>query len=113
MVLQLVICCRHLLFINRKDCSKNGAQTDHLTLASVVPRGQFFDEYKEPHVIDESFDDFSGWMNEDLFFQWFEQMFIVQTKNQPRPLLLILDGYHAHFKVETLKLAVENQMYVS
>jgi hypothetical protein len=52
----------------------------------------------------------SGWFDQNLFFQWFEQIFLRQTKDLPRPLLLILDGHQSHFKVETLKLAVDNDV---
>ena len=44
------------------------------------------------------------------FFQWFEQIFLESTKHLPRPVLLILDGHKSHFMVETLKLAVKNDV---
>lgn len=51
-------------------------------------------------------------MDQDLFHKWFEQVFLVQTNNLPRPLLLIVDGHGSHFDVETLKMAVDKQVYV-
>jgi len=52
----------------------------------------------------------SGWMEQKLFYQWFEQIFLQKTKTLPRPLLLIVDGYGSHFAVETLKLALINNV---
>jgi hypothetical protein len=54
----------------------------------------------------------SGWMHQELFHRWFEQIFLQNTKDLPRPILLIVDGHGSHFNVQTLKLAVENQVYV-
>ncbi|CAF3851980.1 unnamed protein product, partial [Rotaria sp. Silwood1] len=51
----------------------------------------------------------NGWMNQNLFYQWFQQVFVEQTKNKPRPLLLIVDGHGSHFSVDTLQLAIRNQ----
>jgi len=53
---------------------------------------------------------YSGWIDQSLFYQLFEQVFVQQTKDLPRPLLLILDGYGSHFSVETLRFAVQNNM---
>jgi hypothetical protein len=49
-------------------------------------------------------------MEKPLFFQWFEQIFLPHTKDLPRPLLLIVDGHGSHFMVETLNLAVKNDV---
>jgi DDE superfamily endonuclease len=49
-------------------------------------------------------------MDQSLFYRWFAQIFLEQTKIFPRPLLLIIDGHGSHFNVETLKLAVENDV---
>lgn len=51
-------------------------------------------------------------MEKILFYNWFEQIFLKHTQNLARPLVLLLDGHGSHFKVETLKLAVENNVYV-
>jgi hypothetical protein len=51
-------------------------------------------------------------MHQELFHRWFEQIFLQNTKDLPRPILLIVDGHGSHFNVQTLKLAVENQVYV-
>jgi hypothetical protein len=49
-------------------------------------------------------------MEQTSFYQWFEQIFLYHTKDLARPLLLILDGHRSHFKVETLRLAVEKNV---
>ncbi|CAF4904409.1 unnamed protein product, partial [Rotaria socialis] len=51
-----------------------------------------------------------GWMEKTLFYEWFEQIFLKHTKILPRPIVLILDGHGSRFKVETLKLSVENNV---
>ncbi|CAF4694793.1 unnamed protein product, partial [Rotaria sp. Silwood2] len=52
----------------------------------------------------------NGRMNQRLFCRWFEQIFLEHTKNMSRPLLLILDGHDCHFDVETLMLAIKNDV---
>ncbi|CAF1550300.1 unnamed protein product, partial [Adineta ricciae] len=54
----------------------------------------------------------NGWIDQQLFYEWFDQVFLKHTKDLPRPLVLIVDGHGSHFKVETLKLAVENQVII-
>jgi len=49
-------------------------------------------------------------MDQKLFHQWFQHMFLEYTKDLPRPILLIVDGHGSHFGVETLKLAVHNHV---
>ena len=49
-------------------------------------------------------------MTQSLFYRWFEQVFLEQTKSLPRPILLIIDGHSSHFDVGTLKLARENDV---
>ncbi|CAF1515821.1 unnamed protein product [Rotaria sp. Silwood1] len=52
----------------------------------------------------------SGWMENKIFYEWFQEMFLEATKHLPRPVLLILDGHKSHFTVETLELAVKNEV---
>jgi hypothetical protein len=52
----------------------------------------------------------SGWMEQTLFYEWFDKIFLQHTKHLPRPLVLIVDGHSSHFKVETLQLAVKNNV---
>ncbi|CAF1521924.1 unnamed protein product, partial [Adineta steineri] len=54
----------------------------------------------------------NGWMNQNLFFQWFEKVFVEQTKDISRPLLLIVDGHGSHFSVDTLQLAIQKQIII-
>ncbi|CAF4627833.1 unnamed protein product [Rotaria sp. Silwood2] len=54
----------------------------------------------------------SGWMEKTVFYDWFKEMFLEITKNLPRPVLLILDGHKSHFMVETLELAVKNEVII-
>jgi hypothetical protein len=49
-------------------------------------------------------------MEQKLFYQWFEQIFLESTKNLSRPLLLIVDGHKSHFMVEALRLAIKNNV---
>lgn len=49
-------------------------------------------------------------MDQSLFRKWFEQIFLVQTKDLPRPLLLIIDGHGSHFDVGAINLAIQNQV---
>ena len=55
---------------------------------------------------------FSGWMDQVSFYEWFQQIFLHRTQRLPRPLLLFVDGHGSHCKVETLKLALDNVVYV-
>ncbi|CAF4033684.1 unnamed protein product, partial [Rotaria sp. Silwood2] len=52
----------------------------------------------------------NGWIDQQLFYEWFDQIFLQRTKDLPRPLVLIVDGHGSHFKVETLRLAVQNEV---
>ncbi|CAF2130867.1 unnamed protein product [Rotaria magnacalcarata] len=54
----------------------------------------------------------SGWINEDTFFDYLENMFIPQTKHIPRPLLLIFDGHTSHLSLKTARLAIENDIHL-
>ena len=49
----------------------------------------------------------SGWMNQDIFFNWFSNHFL-QHAVSSRPLLLMLDGHSFHYTLELVKLAAEN-----
>lgn len=55
---------------------------------------------------------FRGWIDQTSFYEWSDKVFLQQTKNLPRPLLLLVNGYGSHVKVETLKLAVQNDVCV-
>ena len=40
-----------------------------------------------------------GWITENLFIDWFEKLFLTETANIPRPLLLIMDNLSAHISI--------------
>ncbi|CAF1338053.1 unnamed protein product [Didymodactylos carnosus] len=35
----------------------------------------------------------NGWMEENVFYEWFKHLFIPQTARTPKPILLMLDGH--------------------
>ena len=49
-------------------------------------------------------------MEQKVFYEWFSQVFLNATKDLPRPVLLIVDGHKSHFRVETLRLAMEKSV---
>ncbi|CAF0923615.1 unnamed protein product [Didymodactylos carnosus] len=52
----------------------------------------------------------NGWMEENIFFQWFKNMFIPLTATTPKPILLLLDGHTSHQSVRTVELAIEHNI---
>ena len=52
-----------------------------------------------------------GWIDRDLFHQWFAFHFL-RYAPQKRPLLLLLDGHSSHFCPETVHLADEHDIVV-
>ena len=52
-----------------------------------------------------------GWIDRDLFHQWFAFHFL-RYAPQERPLLLLLDGHSSHFCPETVHLADEHDIVV-
>ena len=53
----------------------------------------------------------SGWMNGELFEEWFKHHFLVHAP-AIRPLLLLLDGHVSHYNPCTLKMAAEEGIIV-
>ena len=51
-----------------------------------------------------------GWVNEDLFADWFEKMFLVETNHILRPLLLLMDNLSAHISIKNIELARTHQV---
>ena len=45
----------------------------------------------------------NGWINNDLFLQWFE--FFLVNIPPTRPVLLIMDGHGSHMSIELMELA--------
>ena len=53
----------------------------------------------------------SGWMDQNLFFDWFSNHFL-QHAVSSRPLLLMLDGHSSHYTLELVKVASENDVVI-
>ncbi|CAF1555168.1 unnamed protein product, partial [Rotaria sordida] len=51
-----------------------------------------------------------GWINEQLFADWFESLFIAETVNIAKPIILIMDNLSAHVSIKTIELALKNQI---
>ena len=49
----------------------------------------------------------SGWIDQELFPDWFERHFL-QYAPAVRPLLLLLDGHSTHYQPEVVRLAATN-----
>ncbi|CAF1611066.1 unnamed protein product, partial [Didymodactylos carnosus] len=50
----------------------------------------------------------NGWMEDNVFYEWFKNMFLPLTSTTPKPILLILDGHTSHRRVRTTELAISN-----
>ena len=48
----------------------------------------------------------SGWMNAELFHEWFLSHFLVHAPSC-RPLLLLLDGHSSHYNLSTIRMAAD------
>ena len=53
----------------------------------------------------------NGYMDEELFLTWFEEIFIVGT-SQVRPTVLIIDGHGSHITYSMIKRAVEENIKI-
>ena len=51
----------------------------------------------------------NGWMDRELFVEWFKKIFLRQTAHL-RPAMLILDGHDSHLTLELIDLARENNV---
>ena len=49
----------------------------------------------------------SGWINTELFRDWFERQ-ILQYAPAGHPLLLLMDGHSTHYQPEVVRLAASN-----
>ena len=52
----------------------------------------------------------SGWMNSELYLQWFN--FFLQTIPPVRPVLLIQDGHGSHVSTDLIELARANDVHL-
>ena len=53
----------------------------------------------------------SGWMDQELFADWFEHHFLEHAVTS-RPLILLLDGHSSHYTLELVKLAAEHHVVI-
>ena len=53
----------------------------------------------------------SGWMDGELFANWFSTHFLKHAVSS-RPLLLLLDGHSSHYTLEVVKTAAEHEVIV-
>ncbi|CAF3032898.1 unnamed protein product [Rotaria socialis] len=51
----------------------------------------------------------SGWVEEQIFFDWLRYHFIPYVKDIPKPVLLILDGHNAHISTRISKIAIDGR----
>ncbi|CAF3192699.1 unnamed protein product, partial [Rotaria sp. Silwood2] len=88
--------------------------TGHILAPFVVYRSKrLFQEWCMGGPLNTGFSNSdSGWMENKIFYEWFQEMFLEATKHLPRPVLLILDGHKSHFTIETLELAVKNEVII-
>lgn len=52
----------------------------------------------------------SGWINADLFLEWFK--FFINNIPPTRPVVLIQDGHSSNVSTELVELACENNIYL-
>ncbi len=52
----------------------------------------------------------SGWINTDLFLQWFS--FFLSSIPPARPVLLVMDGHGSHMSIELIELARANDVHL-
>ena len=51
----------------------------------------------------------SGWMDAELFGEWFKHHFLLHAPSA-RPLLLLLDGHASHYNPGVLRIAAEEDI---
>jgi len=52
----------------------------------------------------------NGWINSQLFVDWLQNLFLVETATIPKPILLIMDNLSSHISIEAIELAQKNQI---
>ena len=50
----------------------------------------------------------NGWMTKKLFEKWLAEVFIPQTKDVKKPLLLLVDGHTSHQSIRTSEVCAKN-----
>jgi hypothetical protein len=54
----------------------------------------------------------NGWINDDIFYFWFINVFLTEIQLVPRPVLLFLDGHQCHFTVKVIEAAKQNNVII-
>ena len=55
----------------------------------------------------------TGYINTDMFEQWFEKVFVAQCGSSPdKPVLLLMDNCSTHYSLKVLKMAKENNIHI-
>ena len=55
----------------------------------------------------------SGYINEEIFYDWLKELFIPHTKpTADDPVILLLDNLASHFSGRILKLAADNHVFI-
>jgi len=52
-----------------------------------------------------------GWVDQELFFYWLKEHFLLNAVSQC-PLLLLLDGHSSHFEPNSIQFAKDNQVII-
>lgn len=77
----------------------------------IYPRKRITDNLKVGALPGTSFNcTDNGWVNGELFLQWFH--FFVNSIPPSRPVLLILDGHASHVSIDVIELARSNQIHM-
>lgn len=53
----------------------------------------------------------SGWMDTELFYEWFTQHFLKYAPSA-RPLLLLLDGHSTHYQPDVVRMAAQEKVII-
>ncbi len=54
----------------------------------------------------------SGWIDSDIFYDWFVHHFVPHVKKVKRPILLIMDGYKSHISTSIIKVALNHNIHI-
>ena len=53
----------------------------------------------------------NGWMDQELFCDWFFKHFLIHVVSE-RPLLLLLDGHSSHYTLDLVKATAEKDVII-
>jgi hypothetical protein len=52
----------------------------------------------------------SGWIDQDVFYDWFVNQFCPAVEHIKRPVMLFFDGHYSHISARVVKHAMENEI---